>query len=75
MDKNGVFKKYDSFIDFYIDGEDYGYGLKRLKQKQKKGIKKRPKAPLETNNNCLIGGRILTLNELDQIINNIKKQK
>ena len=27
------------------------------------------------NNSCLIGGRILTLNELDQIIDRIKKQK
>ena len=27
------------------------------------------------NNSCLIGGRILTLNELDQIIDRIKKHK
>ena len=73
MDKNGVFKEYDSTIDSFIDGEDYGYGLKRFKTKQKKDLK--PLSKKKNNNSCLIGGRILTLNELDQIIDRIKKQK
>lgn len=37
------------------------------KQNENKSINK--------NNSCLVGGRILTLNELDQIIDRIKKQK
>lgn len=37
-----------------------------LKEKQNKSINK--------NNSCLIGGRILSVNELDQIIDRIKKQ-
>ena len=67
MDKNGVFEKYDSFIkiykkydDYFDDNGDYGYGLKRFKTKQKKGLK--PLNKKKNNNSCLIGGRILTLN-------------
>ena len=50
--------------------ETKGQGLKGLKQ-----TKTRLNKTKQKNNNCLIGGRILTLNELDQIIDRIKKQK
>ena len=60
-------EKYKAFGNIITKGQ----GTKGPKQKKTRLNKTKQKK----NNNCLIGGRILTLNELDQIINNIKKQK